>query len=109
MRIFLTILFLLSVSVVQALPGDDRYDGLMPAVEVVAIRCECEVPANVGSLPEVDVTAPRYELEDEAWSGLMPGVEVTAVRSGSDGLAYAVEIEKNTRRTAVSSDIIVHQ
>jgi len=88
MKISLAILLFLSVSVGQALPGVDQYDGLMPAVEVTAIRCEYEVPAHVGSLPGVDVTAPRYELEDEAWSGLMPETVVTAVRGASEDIAY---------------------
>ena len=88
MRIYLAILLLLSVSVGQALSDKDEYDGLMPAVEVVASRCNFEGPAYVGSLPAVDVTAPRYEFEDEAWSGLMPETDVTAVRGVQEDVAY---------------------
>ncbi|MDH4211102.1 MAG: hypothetical protein OEV79_06600 [candidate division WOR-3 bacterium] len=88
MRIYLAILLLLSVSVGQALSDKDEYDGLMPAVEVVASRCNFEGPAYVGSLPAVDVTAPRYEFEDDAWSGLMPETIVTAVRTAPVDIAY---------------------
>jgi hypothetical protein len=88
MRIYLAILLLLSVSVGQALSDKDEYDGLMPAVEVVASRYDYEVPAHVGSLPAVDVTAPRYEFEDDAWSGLMPETVVTAVRTTPADIAY---------------------
>ncbi|MBE0431857.1 polymer-forming cytoskeletal protein [candidate division WOR-3 bacterium] len=36
--------------------------------------------AYVGMLPEIEVTALRYNNEDVAWSGLMPEVTVTAPR-----------------------------
>ena len=89
MKVFLTILLLMGVSVAQV--GDDQneleYVGSMPMVEVVAQRID-EVGAYVGSMPEVTVTAPRYEYEDVAWSGLMPEVVVTAVRPTVEGLVY---------------------
>jgi hypothetical protein len=88
MKIFLAILLLLGVSVVQAVSDNPEYEGLMPAVEVVASRCDVGVAAYVGSLPEVDVTARRYEFEDDAWSGLMPETVVTAVRSAHEDLVY---------------------
>ena len=88
MKIYLAILLSMSVSVGQALSGNDVYEGLMPAVEVVASRCDCDVPAYVGSLPAVDVTAPRYEFEDDAWSGLMPETVVRAVRTTPVDIAY---------------------
>jgi hypothetical protein len=88
MRIYLAILLLLGVSVGQTLSGNGSYEGLMPAVEVVASRCDYDVPAYVGSMPEVDVTAIRYELEDDAWSGLMPEIIVTAVRTAPIDIAY---------------------
>jgi len=88
MRFCMAILLLLGVSVGQSLSDSDAYDGLMPAVEVVASRYDCDMPAYVGSLPEVDVTAPRYELEDDAWSGLMPETDVTAVRTAPVDVAY---------------------
>lgn len=88
MRIGFAILLSLSMSVGQALSGNDVYEGLMPAVEVIASRYDYDVPAHVGSLPEVDVTAPRYEFEDMAWSGLMPEMVVTAVRSVPVDIAY---------------------
>ncbi len=88
MRICMAILLLLGVSVGQSLSSNDAYEGLMPAVEVVASRYDSDVPAYVGSLPGVDVTAPRYELEDDAWSGLMPETEVTAVRTAPFDIVY---------------------
>jgi len=88
MRIIFAILLSLSVSVGQVLSANVLYEGLMPAVEVIAGRYDYDVPAYVGSLPEVDVTAPRYEFEDEAWSGLMPEMVVTAVRSVPMDIAY---------------------
>jgi hypothetical protein len=88
MKICMAILLLLGVSVSQSLWGNDAYEGLMPAVEVVASRYDSDVPAYVGSLPEVDVTAPRYELEDDAWSGLMPETDVVAVRTAPVDIAY---------------------
>ncbi len=87
-KISLAILLLLSVSVGQVSSGSPEYEGLMPAVEVVASRYDNEVPAYVGSLPEVDVTALRYEFEDDAWSGLMPETVVTAVRGAHEDIAY---------------------
>lgn len=87
-KIFLTILLLLSVSVTQILPDRNEYEGLMPAVEVIAQRYSEDVSAYVGSMSEVTVTALRYEHEDEAWSGLMPEVVVTAVRPSLEAYAY---------------------
>ena len=89
MKIFLTILLLLSVSVAQLVPVRAEYIGSMPAVEVIAQRIDDDVPAYVGSMPEVTVTAVRYEYEDEAWSGLMPEVVVTAVRPGFQEIALS--------------------
>lgn len=88
MKISFAILLLLGVSVGQALSGNDVYEGLMPVVEVIANRCDYDVPAYVGSLPAVDVTAPRYEFEDDAWSGLMPETVVTALRTTPVDIAY---------------------
>ena len=89
MKIFLTILLLLGVSVAQLVPDRVEYVGVMPGVEVVAQRMDEDVPAYVGSMPEVTVTAVRYEYEDEAWSGMMPEVVVTAVRPGFSEIALS--------------------
>lgn len=93
MRIFLTILLLLGVSVAQLVSDRAEYVGSMPAVEVIAQRYDDIVPAYVGSMPEVTVTAVRYEHEDEAWSGLMPEVQVTAVRPGFPEIALSSKKE----------------
>ena len=89
MRFFLSILLLIGVSVAQETPGRTEYEGLMPAVEVVAQRYAENVPVYVGAMPEVTVTATRYEYEDEAWSGLMPPVVVVAVRNSLETVAYS--------------------
>jgi hypothetical protein len=105
MKIFLTILLLLSVSVAQILPDRNEYEGLMPAVEVTAQRCDEDVPGYIGSMPEMTVTALRYEHEDEAWSGLMPEVVVTAVRPSFEILAYSDNKENNTDLNIIPSTL----
>jgi hypothetical protein len=89
MKFFVCILLLLSVSTIRLLTGGIKYDGLMPAVEVVAQRYNEDDPACVGVMPEVTVTALRCESEDEAWSGLMPEVVVTAVRPALGTVVYS--------------------
>jgi hypothetical protein len=106
MRILLTILLLLGVSVAQILPDEVEYEGLMPAVEVIAERYGSDLPAYVGSMPEVTVTATRYEYEDVAWSGLMPEVLVIATRPSVDIFAYSRIKDSSIKLNIIPSMIV---
>ena len=106
MKIFLTILLLLGVSVAQLVPDRAEYIGSMPAVEVIAQRIDDDIPAYVGSMPEVTVTAVRYEYEDEAWSGLMPEVVVTAVRPGFPEIALSGKKELDIDLRVIPSMLV---
>ena len=106
MKIFLTILLLLGVSVAQLVPDRAEYIGSMPAVEVIAQRIDDNIPAYVGSMPEVTVTAVRYEYEDEAWSGLMPEVVVTAVRPGFPEIALSGKKELDIDLRVIPSMLV---
>jgi len=106
MRILLTIVLLLGVSATQTLPERVDYEGLMPAVEVVAERYENAVPAYVGSMPEVTVTATRYEHEDIAWSGLMPEVLVLATRPSVEALVYSGHEVKQSSLDIIPSILV---
>lgn len=106
MKVFLTILVVLSISVAQGYKESCEYEGLMPGVEVTALRPRPQIEANVGNMPEVTVTAFRYELEDEAWSGLMPEVVIYAVRPVIEPLAHLHKRDVDIHADALQSPVI---
>ncbi len=106
MRILLIIMLLLGVSAAQTLPERVDYEGLMPAVEVVAERYDNNFPAYMGAMPEVTVTATRYEHEDIAWSGLMPEVLVVATRPSLEALVHSSLKVKQSRLDIIPSTLV---